>query len=620
MQAQQVFHSDTRLVEVQVVVRDSKGPVAGLTRDDFRLLDNDKPEKIATFSVTSRSSASPGLGGSAASDASVVSEHKTEPPVSATVIYINVLAIPFSDQVQAKQRIAEVLRTLPPQAPIAVYVRNFTLRLMTDFTDDPKRIASALAESWGELPQPPCAICNPPPALLDLEEIANQLAGLPGRKNVLWLANFFPVGSEKDDPIALYQTTRTIRALNAANVAVFPITAEGVAGPGAYSADRSRGPGRWRNPSAPGSHDGAKSWAESTGGVPAFNTDVGMAAQRALEYNEVTYNLGFYPETADGRYHHLKVTVARKGAEVSSRQGYLAIASDSPFTSLTTGMDLAARAALPGGGVSAAAIDATMQLPYFYTGTDRARVHLALDFTPRGMAFQTVDGKQHGRIDFIGTTSRADGEAVARFTESDNVDRETQAEASAFTQAAHRFEHQFLLASGNYLFQMTIGAGPAAVRKIELPLTIGPWKSTSFGMGDIAFTTEASTEDRASSAGGGRPLIAAGREFVPLAANHFGQDGHVYFYTEIYDPKLKGANPPALSLQYSVIDRASGEVKRDTGMAGVAGYVHSGDPTVPFATALPISELGRGAYRLEVRATHSADGQTLSRSVDFDVN
>jgi hypothetical protein len=36
-------------VEVEVVVRDKNGPVAGLSREDFTLLDQGKAQKIAVF-------------------------------------------------------------------------------------------------------------------------------------------------------------------------------------------------------------------------------------------------------------------------------------------------------------------------------------------------------------------------------------------------------------------------------------------------------------------------------------------------------------------------------------------------------------------------------------------
>jgi VWFA-related protein len=45
-----VIRAGTRLVEVEVVVRDKRGPVTGLTADDFTVLDQGKRQKIAVFS------------------------------------------------------------------------------------------------------------------------------------------------------------------------------------------------------------------------------------------------------------------------------------------------------------------------------------------------------------------------------------------------------------------------------------------------------------------------------------------------------------------------------------------------------------------------------------------
>src|SRR5580658_545117 len=45
------FKVGTKLVEVDVVARDKRGPATGLTKDDFTLLDDGKPQDIAFFSV-----------------------------------------------------------------------------------------------------------------------------------------------------------------------------------------------------------------------------------------------------------------------------------------------------------------------------------------------------------------------------------------------------------------------------------------------------------------------------------------------------------------------------------------------------------------------------------------
>jgi VWFA-related protein len=49
-----IFKTDAKLVQVDVVVRDKNGPVSGLTKQDFTLLDNGKPQEIAVFSVKGR--------------------------------------------------------------------------------------------------------------------------------------------------------------------------------------------------------------------------------------------------------------------------------------------------------------------------------------------------------------------------------------------------------------------------------------------------------------------------------------------------------------------------------------------------------------------------------------
>src|SRR5579863_4689871 len=47
------FSAGTKLVEVDVVARSKGAPATGLTKDDFILFDNGKPQKIAFFSVQS---------------------------------------------------------------------------------------------------------------------------------------------------------------------------------------------------------------------------------------------------------------------------------------------------------------------------------------------------------------------------------------------------------------------------------------------------------------------------------------------------------------------------------------------------------------------------------------
>ena len=54
-----VVRVNTRLVEVDVVVHSKGEAVADLNRDDFTVLDNGKPQKVAAFNILSSRSSRP---------------------------------------------------------------------------------------------------------------------------------------------------------------------------------------------------------------------------------------------------------------------------------------------------------------------------------------------------------------------------------------------------------------------------------------------------------------------------------------------------------------------------------------------------------------------------------
>ncbi len=119
---------------------------------------------------------------------------------------------------------------------------------------------------------------------------------------------------------------------------------------------------------------------------------------------------------------------------------------------------------------------------------------------------------------------------------------------------------------------------------------------------------------------GRTPLVAGGKQFVPASTSRFRRSEPAYFYTEIYEPLLAGSGAPSLTLGYRIVERNTGIVKADTGMAGIGGFVQPGNPVVPFGTTLLFGELLPGGYRLEVRAAHSSGPEVVARTVNFDLD
>jgi VWFA-related protein len=530
-------------------------------------------------------------------------------PSAATLVLIDRIGASFEDDVQSRQRVAEVLSAMPANEPVAVYMLDAAIGFhkVSDVRD---------GSAWQAHSAPSAAL----PSQYDvLEAIANQLAMVPGRKKLIWIASSFPSEVTETQNALLYKLTlRTLHALNSANVAIYPIAAQGLAVSKRYIASAARTPFAILNSNpGPGIEFNTMYWAQKTGGLAAFNTDPGAAIERAFEDARITYTLGFYPETMDGGYHQLKVLVTRSGTEVRNRQGYLAAPERDLVAERIPGETLESQLA---SNPNAATLTASMQLPYFYTGTNRANVHLALDLVPSGMKFEKTATGLHGEITLVATGYLENGASAARFADTVAVDLEDQAHADAFTHTPWHYEHDFTVAPGAYVFQMEVGAGPDALGKVEMPISVEPWNATNFGIAGIAFSTEAHKD--LSKSEHGMMLAAGGKEFVAAATNRFHRTDRVYFYTEIYEPGMRMIRPgvSALAMQYRVVDRRTGIVITDSGLGSVNNYMHPGEAVIPFATTLPVSKLQPGAYRLEIRAAHDSDSGIVGRTIDFDVN
>jgi VWFA-related protein len=431
----------------------------------------------------------------------------------------------------------------------------------------PLKTCSELQDAWNR---------NADEARLSLAALAGQLTAIPGRKSIFWITEGFPRwlihGSYA------FEWDKTLHELNEANAAVNTIDIRGLT--------------LYGQP-ATGAISTMIQIAERTGGKAYFNrNDTDGALEQGITASRVIYTLRFaLPDSErDKKFHTLKVKVNRPHVEVYARQGYFAGGEEKQadlITSKIEGAGLELNAAKAAG---AATLKAFVQAPYFYTGANRATVHLALQMEDPGAL------KRQAEI--IGIALR-DGAEASRF-----------ADTIAPGSGGH-YEHAFTLASGTYTLRITVGSGTSVVGVKEVPLTIAPWGAGTFGMGQIALSVGATAVSGPPHMGA---LIAAGHEFSPVAHASFQKSDRVYLYTEFED----AANPAGLIMEYRVLDSATGAVKLDGQKGSVSTFVRPGSPVVPVATVVPFAQLAAGLYRLEVTAGHPG-AETLSRSIDFEI-
>jgi VWFA-related protein len=368
----------TRLVQVNVVVHQKGQPVSDLKKEDFTIFDKGKEQKVALFAVDSID-APPKAWPALPPNIFANRIQGADTPTSLTVILFDGLNTRFHDQAYARKQIIKFLGDIQPHDRVALYLLGSNLRILHDFTNNPDHLAQALAKYRGPIsgeldaadPAPRDStgsdeldqfLSNSDQTISDfynvnnalstldaMEAIAHHLAALPGRKNLVWVSSGFPftLGLDPgdfsiDQPNREHrtfheETTRVARAMNDANVAIYPVDARGLMTNPSFSAAAPTNSvrGRIQPPKTfiPPNQDTMQILAERTGGKAFYNTnDLTGAVRSAVNDARVTYTLGFYPlsDEWDGKFHEIKVKVDRPGVDVRYRKGFVAFTAQTP--------------------------------------------------------------------------------------------------------------------------------------------------------------------------------------------------------------------------------------------------------------------------------------------------
>ena len=139
------------MVLVDVVVTDKQGKaVSGLTRDDFTVEENGKPQKLSTFQTPGESQ----LPMATALPPGIYSNRPQyrSPGLALTVLLLDALNTPFKDQAYARRQMLRfVQEQYKPGQRMAIFTLTDSLRVLQDFTSDPQVLYAALQQF---LPEP----------------------------------------------------------------------------------------------------------------------------------------------------------------------------------------------------------------------------------------------------------------------------------------------------------------------------------------------------------------------------------------------------------------------------------------------------------------------------------
>jgi VWFA-related protein len=318
------FKTGVKLVQVSVIAQDPRGrPVVDLRREEFQVFDNGSPQEIRLFlsetEKSNRTPADPKTPNTFTNQTTSAAGSRS----SYSVIAFDTLATEFAYQggsgtAWAREKALKMLRVLPPDDNIAIYATGHKLQVIREFTTDRESLEQQL-RMWKPSVDTPSvatalclgsaesvASCNRVETLRratgtddEIEQVAEHLAGIPGRKNLIWIAGQFPIS-----PAAAQK-------LKNADTALYPVDAHGSVIGLATENSAFVAP--------------LRALAASTGGVSFYGRDdLDGAILQALEDGRVSYTLGFYPSGDDRapRIHQLAVRVTRPGVTLRYRTSY----------------------------------------------------------------------------------------------------------------------------------------------------------------------------------------------------------------------------------------------------------------------------------------------------------
>ena len=274
------IRANTRMILLSVIATDKSGPVTDLTANEFSVLENGRPQKLATFAF----------------EQPTLTEQKVEKPLPPnvytnrptyltpsgplTILLLDALNTQATDQTYFRRELLQYLANqVRPGQRLAVFALGEQLHLLQNFTSDPALLRGAVegftAKTSIELQQDDVFVPSAPKditqapgylrmlrtlkqlqadhsemttnqrvaeTLAAFRTIARSVAGYPERKNLVWVSSSFPLVYQPQLALT-FDTTRpvfyrtyeremreTANIMGDAQISIYPVDPRGLVG------------------------------------------------------------------------------------------------------------------------------------------------------------------------------------------------------------------------------------------------------------------------------------------------------------------------------------------------------------------------------------------------------
>ena len=638
------------LVLTNIVVRDKKTGqvVQGLTQKDFTVLENGKPQQIATFdfenveqvaqlneaTVSGRAGAPIVLGKTGTAAPAELRDHRL------VVLFFDITSMQPEDLERAQEAARNYVNKQMQAADlVSVVSLDSSLSLDQDFTQNKQLLLKAIASYSGTQGEGYGAGAtsttnqtedassytpdeseyndvNTDRELYAISSISKSLAYINQKKSLL----YFSGGIQRDGIENQASLRAATNAAVRANLSIYSVDTRGlqaISPLGDASTGSLRGTSSYSGAAAQNNFDANFNTQEvmatlssDTGGKAFFDSnDFSPAFQRMQQDTSAYYVIGFRSSDMrrDGRYRKLQIKVDRADVKLEYRPGYYAPADFKHSNKEDRERELQEELAsdLP-------ATDVSVYLQALYFRLDDTRYYIPISIIVPGSQIPFVKGgdRDKATIDVIGEVKDAAGHDIgdARQTVKLAIDQAQQVQRKNV-----QYSTGFTLPPGKYHLKFVVRENETGrMGSFETDITVPDLRKAPLKLSSVVLASQRVPDADKNS---GNPLVRDGMQLIPNLAHVFQQGQHLYFLYEVYDPThVTGTNKPDKSSNAPVrvltsIEFLSNNAKvYETPLVEATHINVPGHDAVVFQFDVPVAQLKAGLYTCQVNVIDDAGG------------
>jgi VWFA-related protein len=652
------FHTTTELVLVNVTVRDRNGnPVRDLKREDFTVLEDNKPQQVISFDLENTDA----VLSTAATEAPLLGKTQPQSPAAAQadlaarplkdrrlIILFFDLSSMQPDEVDRATTAAEsyVDKQMVAADLVSVVSLGDTLSVNQDFTSDRALLKKALqgfnlgagggfeegatgttegtAETGGSftVDDTEYNIFNTDRRLQALRSIADKLAHIEEKKSLI----YFSSGMDRTGIENQSQLRSATNAAVKANMAIYTMDIRGLQAllPGGEAQNASlRGTSPYSGKSVSSAFDSNATTQETlvtlagdTGGKAFLDSnDFGKVFTGVQQDSSLYYLLGYHSSNTarDGHFRRITVKINRPGLKLDFRRGYYAPADFQHSTRDDRERQLDEELA---SDLSTTDLPVYLSAAYFRIADRKFYVPVSVVVPGSQIPFTRNKEEDKATLDVLGIVSDTDKRPVGQIRDTVKLSVNT----SQLVQRKNvQYNSGFVLPPGTYHLKFVVRENQSGrLGSFETDLIVPDLKTVPDKIVKMSSIVLASQLQANAKRKSDNPLVRDGSEVIPNVTHVFSAGHHLYFYYEVYDPghaatnaeaKASGPNVPAIHLLTNVAFFQGKTKSYETPLVESEQLNAPDRKAAIFQLDVPLTQLKPGFYTCQVNVIDDAAGQ-----------